>query len=228
MRIFKSTFQINVYYIKGRWGRKDFWGVLKFALSAVMTLLSLGIPVLCMTNNLCPVPYERRRTVLPQTHVWSLGMLVSSALLKLSEGKQEAEPVMSLTIALCIFWNITLCDKIHFRHEQLTSWETNKDISVSDTCLLLALYMYVAARPDKLASEMLWLQLEQEVTTAVCSCFFFPAVSSWGNGRSKAMYRLSENTLFLHLNYTLKVLACSKRLHWFLRVAAWIQISNYC
>ncbi|KAM8995051.1 ATR-interacting protein isoform 2-T2 [Ara ararauna] len=34
--------------------------------------------------------------------------------------------------------------------------------SHSDTCLLLALYMYITSRPDKSASEMLWLQLEQE------------------------------------------------------------------
>uniref|UniRef100_A0A8C0C045 ATR interacting protein n=1 Tax=Buteo japonicus TaxID=224669 RepID=A0A8C0C045_9AVES len=39
--------------------------------------------------------------------------------------------------------------------------------SHSDTCLLLALYMYITSRPDKSASEMLWLQLEQEVTTVV-------------------------------------------------------------
>ncbi|NXK13749.1 ATRIP protein, partial [Herpetotheres cachinnans] len=48
--------------------------------------------------------------------------------------------------------------------------------SHSDTCLLLALYMYITSRPDKSASEMLWLQLEQEVTTTVClyafSCYF--------------------------------------------------------
>ncbi|NXL65792.1 ATRIP protein, partial [Chordeiles acutipennis] len=34
--------------------------------------------------------------------------------------------------------------------------------SHSDTCLFLALYMYITSRPDKSASEMLWLQLEQE------------------------------------------------------------------
>ncbi|XP_075795461.1 ATR-interacting protein isoform X2 [Pelodiscus sinensis] len=32
----------------------------------------------------------------------------------------------------------------------------------SDTCLLLALYMYITSRPDKSAPEMLWFQLEQE------------------------------------------------------------------
>ncbi|KAL2299763.1 hypothetical protein Nmel_012609 [Mimus melanotis] len=39
--------------------------------------------------------------------------------------------------------------------------------SHSDTCLLLALYMYITSRPDKTASEMLWLQLEQEVAKAL-------------------------------------------------------------
>lgn len=48
--------------------------------------------------------------------------------------------------------------------------EKNKVLSVSDTCLLLALYMYITSRPDKSASEMLWLHLEQEVTTADCPC----------------------------------------------------------
>jgi len=32
--------------------------------------------------------------------------------------------------------------------------------------------MYITSRPDKSASETLWLQLEQEVTTAVRSCAF--------------------------------------------------------
>ncbi|XP_035193274.1 ATR-interacting protein isoform X3 [Oxyura jamaicensis] len=39
--------------------------------------------------------------------------------------------------------------------------------SHSDTCLLLALYMYITSRPDKSASEVLWLQLEQEVVKAL-------------------------------------------------------------
>ncbi|XP_071296093.1 ATR-interacting protein isoform X3 [Agelaius tricolor] len=39
--------------------------------------------------------------------------------------------------------------------------------SHSDTCLLLALYMYITSRPDKSASEMLWLQLEQEGVKAL-------------------------------------------------------------
>ncbi|NWS99567.1 ATRIP protein, partial [Mionectes macconnelli] len=34
--------------------------------------------------------------------------------------------------------------------------------SHSDTCLLLALYTYITSRPDKSASEVLWLRLEQE------------------------------------------------------------------
>ncbi|XP_051483647.1 ATR-interacting protein isoform X2 [Apus apus] len=39
--------------------------------------------------------------------------------------------------------------------------------SHSDTCLLLALYTYITSRPDKSASERLWLQLEQEVVKAL-------------------------------------------------------------
>ncbi|XP_030062180.1 ATR-interacting protein isoform X2 [Microcaecilia unicolor] len=35
--------------------------------------------------------------------------------------------------------------------------------SHSETCVFLALYMYITSRSDKLASEMLWLVLEQEV-----------------------------------------------------------------
>ncbi|KAL9838944.1 ATR-interacting protein isoform 3-T3 [Geothlypis trichas] len=42
--------------------------------------------------------------------------------------------------------------------------------SHSDTCLLLALYMYVTSRPDKSASEMLWLQLEQETVRLLTRC----------------------------------------------------------
>ncbi|XP_038265283.1 ATR-interacting protein isoform X2 [Dermochelys coriacea] len=40
----------------------------------------------------------------------------------------------------------------------------------SETCLLLALYMYITSRPDKSASEMLWLQLEQETVRFLTKC----------------------------------------------------------
>ncbi|KGL75674.1 ATR-interacting protein, partial [Tinamus guttatus] len=51
--------------------------------------------------------------------------------------------------------------------------------SHSDTCLLLALYMYITSRPDKSASEMLWLQLEQQTLRLLTSCMrcSSPAVS---------------------------------------------------
>ncbi|KAM6413877.1 ATR-interacting protein isoform 2-T2 [Rhynochetos jubatus] len=42
--------------------------------------------------------------------------------------------------------------------------------SRSDTCLLLALYMYITSRPDKSAPEMLWLQLEQETVRLLTRC----------------------------------------------------------
>ncbi|KAG8128249.1 hypothetical protein E2320_015106 [Naja naja] len=42
--------------------------------------------------------------------------------------------------------------------------------SCSETCLLLALYMYITSRPDKLASERLWLQLEQETVHFLTKC----------------------------------------------------------
>ncbi|NXW49120.1 ATRIP protein, partial [Nyctiprogne leucopyga] len=42
--------------------------------------------------------------------------------------------------------------------------------SHSDTCLFLALYMYITSRPDKSASEMLWLQLEQEAVRLLTRC----------------------------------------------------------
>ncbi|NXF76485.1 ATRIP protein, partial [Sclerurus mexicanus] len=46
--------------------------------------------------------------------------------------------------------------------------------SHSDTCLLLALYMYIISRPDKSASEMLWLQLEQEAVRLLTRCMRCP------------------------------------------------------
>uniref|UniRef100_A0A2K6GQP7 ATR interacting protein n=1 Tax=Propithecus coquereli TaxID=379532 RepID=A0A2K6GQP7_PROCO len=39
--------------------------------------------------------------------------------------------------------------------------------SHSEGCLLLLLYMYITSRPDKVASETQWLQLEQEVVRAL-------------------------------------------------------------
>uniref|UniRef100_A0A8C3JDK6 ATR-interacting protein n=1 Tax=Calidris pygmaea TaxID=425635 RepID=A0A8C3JDK6_9CHAR len=46
--------------------------------------------------------------------------------------------------------------------------------SCSDTCLLLALYVYITSRPDKSASEMLWLQLEQETVRLLTRCMRCP------------------------------------------------------
>ncbi|XP_072845847.2 ATR-interacting protein isoform X1 [Pogona vitticeps] len=45
-----------------------------------------------------------------------------------------------------------------------------KFCSSSETCLLLAVYMYITSRPDKSASEMLWLQLEQETVRFLTKC----------------------------------------------------------
>ncbi|XP_062826083.1 ATR-interacting protein isoform X2 [Anolis carolinensis] len=42
--------------------------------------------------------------------------------------------------------------------------------SSSETCLLLALYLYITSRPDKSASGMLWLQLEQETVRFLTKC----------------------------------------------------------
>ncbi|XP_030314368.1 ATR-interacting protein isoform X1 [Calypte anna] len=47
--------------------------------------------------------------------------------------------------------------------------------SHSDTCLLLALYMYITSRPDKSASERLWLQLEQETVRLLTRCMQCPS-----------------------------------------------------
>ncbi|XP_062356770.1 ATR-interacting protein [Cinclus cinclus] len=44
--------------------------------------------------------------------------------------------------------------------------------SHSDTCLLLALYMYITSRPDKSAPEKLWLQLEQETVRLLTRCMW--------------------------------------------------------
>ncbi|PKU31473.1 atr-interacting protein [Limosa lapponica baueri] len=46
--------------------------------------------------------------------------------------------------------------------------------SRSDTCLLLALYVYITSRPDKSASETLWLQLEQETVRLLTRCMRCP------------------------------------------------------
>ncbi|KFU89080.1 ATR-interacting protein, partial [Chaetura pelagica] len=47
--------------------------------------------------------------------------------------------------------------------------------SHSDTCLLLALYTYITSRPDKSASERLWLQLEQETVRLLTRCVRGPS-----------------------------------------------------
>ncbi|NWS73790.1 ATRIP protein, partial [Crotophaga sulcirostris] len=46
--------------------------------------------------------------------------------------------------------------------------------SRSETCLLLALYMYLTSRPDKSAPEVLWLKLEQETVRLLTRCMRCP------------------------------------------------------
>ncbi|KAM9227113.1 ATR-interacting protein [Leptosomus discolor] len=66
-------------------------------------------------------------------------------------------PAVLLTVRL-----LTILSQHHMLVAQLCSH--------SDTCLLLALYMYITSRPDKSASEMLWLQLEEETVRLLTRC----------------------------------------------------------
>nr|XP_056712652.1 ATR-interacting protein [Euleptes europaea] len=52
--------------------------------------------------------------------------------------------------------------------------------TVSENCLLLALYMYITSRPDKSTSEMLWLQLEQETVRFLTKCMQCCSISLVG------------------------------------------------
>ncbi|XP_067424257.1 ATR-interacting protein isoform X2 [Emydura macquarii macquarii] len=79
----------------------------------------------------------------------SFGHLLSSQMLLRCVCPETPLPVVHLTVRL-------LAMLIH--HQKLAAQLCCR----SETCLLLALYMYITSRPDKSASEMFWLQLEQE------------------------------------------------------------------
>ncbi|XP_053157872.1 ATR-interacting protein isoform X2 [Hemicordylus capensis] len=64
---------------------------------------------------------------------------------------------------------------VHLTVKLLTSLAEHQELaaqfcSCSETCLLLAVYMYITSRPDKSASEMLWLQVEQETVHFLTKC----------------------------------------------------------
>ncbi|XP_061474028.1 ATR-interacting protein [Rhineura floridana] len=64
---------------------------------------------------------------------------------------------------------------VHLTVRLLTSLASHQELaaqfcSCSETCILLALYTYITSRPDKSASEMLWLQLEQETVRFLTKC----------------------------------------------------------
>lgn len=71
--------------------------------------------------------------------------------------------------------------------------------------------MYITSRPDKSASEMLWLQLEQEVTTVVCS-YTFSCCFQLGEWEEQGNARIFQKQALSPAEIEHKVLACSKGL----------------
>ncbi|XP_048714304.2 ATR-interacting protein isoform X4 [Caretta caretta] len=70
----------------------------------------------------------------------------------------------------------------------------------SETCLLLALYMYITSRPDKSASEMLWLQLEQETVRFLtkCVCCSSPSILLLGTDCQCSLEVVKALIIMLH------------------------------
>uniref|UniRef100_A0A8C2YBL4 ATR interacting protein n=2 Tax=Coturnix japonica TaxID=93934 RepID=A0A8C2YBL4_COTJA len=71
-------------------------------------------------------------------------------------------PVIPLPAVLQTVKLLSILSQHHLLVSQLCSH--------SDTCLLLALYTYITSRPDKSASEVCWLQLEQEAVRLLTRC----------------------------------------------------------
>ncbi|XP_029455255.1 ATR-interacting protein [Rhinatrema bivittatum] len=82
--------------------------------------------------------------------LFSFQKLVSSTVLWRCLSPDSSLSAVRLTVQL-----LAICTD----HPKLTA----QLLSHSETCVFRALYLYITSRPDKLASEMLWLLLEHEV-----------------------------------------------------------------
>ncbi|XP_066472185.1 ATR-interacting protein isoform X2 [Tiliqua scincoides] len=95
----------------------------------------------------------------------SVDLLVSFQLLLNSQTQTLLRCLSSEAPLFVVHLTVRLLTSLAEHHELAAQF-----CSCSDTCLLLALYMYVTLRPDKYASEMLWLQVEQETVRFLTKC----------------------------------------------------------
>ncbi|KAJ6668374.1 hypothetical protein lerEdw1_015751 [Lerista edwardsae] len=95
----------------------------------------------------------------------SVDLLVSFQLLLNSQIQTLLRCLSSEAPLFVVHLTVRLMTSLAEHHELAAQF-----CSCSETCLLLALYVYVTLRPDKSASEMLWLQVEQETVRFLTKC----------------------------------------------------------
>ncbi|XP_044307261.1 ATR-interacting protein [Varanus komodoensis] len=128
----------------------------------------LQLLTLCATVVGCQrhsIVYQCFRVLVKLAERSTVDLLISFQLLFNSQTQTLLRCVTSETPLRIVHLCVRLLTLLAERQELATQF-----CSCSESCLFLALYMYITSRPDKSASEMLWLQLEQETVRFLTKC----------------------------------------------------------
>ncbi|XP_032065848.1 ATR-interacting protein [Thamnophis elegans] len=128
----------------------------------------LQILTLCVTSagcQRCHIANQCLKVLVKLAEKSTVDLLISFQCLFNSQSQILLRCISSETPLFAVLLTVRMLSLLA-EHQELAA----RFCSRSETCLLLALYMYITSRPDKLASEELWLQLEQETVRFLTKC----------------------------------------------------------
>lgn len=128
----------------------------------------LQLLTICATTVGCQKPNimnQCLRVLVKLSEKSSVDLLVSFQLLLNSQTQTLLRCLSSESPLFVVHLTVRLMTSLAEHHELAAQF-----CSCSETCLFLALYMFVTLRPDKSASELLWLQLERETVRFLTKC----------------------------------------------------------
>ncbi|XP_013920799.1 PREDICTED: ATR-interacting protein [Thamnophis sirtalis] len=128
----------------------------------------LQILTLCVTSagcQRCHIANQCLKVLVKLAEKSTVDLLISFQCLFNSQSQILLRCISSETPLFAVLLTVRMLSLLA-EHQELAA----RFCSRSETCLLLALYMYITSRPDKLASEELWLQLEQETVCFLTKC----------------------------------------------------------
>ncbi|XP_070594714.1 ATR-interacting protein [Erythrolamprus reginae] len=128
----------------------------------------LQLLTLCVTSagcQRCHIANQCLKVLVKLAEKSTVDLLISFQCLFDNQSQILLRCISSETPLLAVLLTVRMLSLLTEHHELASRF-----CSHSETCLLLALYMYITSRPDKLASEGLWLQLEQETVHFLTKC----------------------------------------------------------